>query len=103
MSSIEDRGKDYERKFALDEELRFKSEARRNRLLAQWAADKMGKSQESYIDEVVSADLAEVGSEDVLGKVKSDFDAAGIDIEMDVLRLKLDEFMGVAVEQIESE
>ena len=107
MSSLEDRGEDFEKKFAHDEELRFKSEARRNRLLAEWAADRLGISPqtniEAYIDEVVTADLSEAGSEDVLRKVRSDFTSRGVDLDEAVLTAKLDEFMILAVRQIQEE
>ena len=107
MSSLEDRGEDFEKKFAHDEELRFKAEARRNRLLAEWAAERLGISPQTnidaYIDDVVTADLAEAGSEDVLRKVRSDFASRGVDLDESVLTTKLNEFMSLAVQQIQEE
>ncbi len=79
MTTMQDREKAFEAKFALDEELRFKSEARRNKLLGLWAAGLLGKSDpEAYAKEVVVADFEEAGHEDVVRKIKADFDAAGV-------------------------
>ena len=81
MSDFSDREKGFERKFALDEELRFKAMARRNKLLGLWAAEKLGKTgeaAEAYAKEVVAADFEEAGDGDVLRKLKTDFDAAGM-------------------------
>ena len=103
MSSLEDRGEDFEKKFAHDAELKFKAEARRNRLLASWAAQKMGINPKNYINEVVTADLAEAGSEDVIAKIKTDFTQSGIDLKEDILRAKLEEFMLQAITQIKTE
>ena len=67
MTTFEDREKGFERKFAHDEELKFKATARRNRLIGLWAADKMGLSgdeAQSYAREVIKADLAEPGDEE---------------------------------------
>ena len=77
MTSFDDREKSYERKFALDEELAFKSSARRNKLLGLWAAEKLGLSgddAQAYAREVIKADLEEPGEEDVFRKVWGDFE-----------------------------
>lgn len=103
MSTLKDRGEGFESKFAYDEELRFKAEARRNRLLAHWAAEKLGVAVDEYADAVIAADLEESGSDDVLSKIESDFTAAGIEMDSQSLRSKLDEFMAQAISQIESE
>ena len=67
MTNMQDREKAFEAKFALDEELRFKAEARRNKLLGFWAAGLMGKSDAgAYANEVVASDFEEVGHEDVV-------------------------------------
>ena len=68
MSTFDEREKSYEKKFALDEELKFKSEQRRNKLLGEWAAGKLGltgPAVEDYIKAVRKADLASKGDEDV--------------------------------------
>ncbi len=103
MSDFSDREKGFERKFVMDEELRFKATVRRNKLLGLWAAEKLGKSgddAEAYAKEVVSADFEEAGDHDVLRKVKSDFDAAGVAQSEHQIRRTMDELMAEAVEQV---
>jgi hypothetical protein len=106
MNTFEDRQKGFERKFALDEELRFKSMARRNKLLGLWAAEKMGitgDDAQAYAREVVIADLAEPGDEDVFRKIRADFDAKGVDQSDHQIRRAMTDLMGDAVAQIETE
>jgi len=106
MSGIDDRGDAYENKFAHDAELKFKAEARRNKLLGEWAADKLGKSGDAvgeYAMEVIRADFEEPGDEDVFRKVRKDFDDAGVDQSDHQLRRTMDEFMAVAMEQIQKD
>ncbi len=101
MSSIEDRGDAFENKFAHDAELKFKAEARRNKLLGLWAAGEMGKPEaEAYAKEVVLADFEEAGDEDVFRKIRGDFDANGVSHGDDVIRAKMSELMAVAAEEI---
>lgn len=105
MSDFSDRQKAFERKFAHDEELRFKATARRNRLLGLWAAEKLGKTgddADAYAREVVAADFEEVGDDDVLRKVKADFDAAGVVQSEHQVRRTMDELMAEAIEQVKS-
>ncbi|MEO0619889.1 MAG: DUF1476 domain-containing protein [Pseudomonadota bacterium] len=105
MSGFDDRKKGFENKFARDQELQFKSTARRNKLLGLWAAEQMGLSgdeADAYAKEVVKADFEEAGDDDVLRKVRSDFDAKSVaQTEADV-RAKMDELMGEAIRQIEA-
>ena len=106
MTTFEDREKGFERKFAQDEELKFKATARRNKLLGLWAADKLGLTgdeAQAYAREIVKADLAEPGEEDVFRKVRSDFDAKGIAESDHQIRRVMGELMAAAVSQIESE
>jgi hypothetical protein len=106
MTSFEDREKSFERKFALDEELRFKSTARRNKLLGLWAAEKMGLSgddAQAYAREVVKADLEEPGDEDVFRKIRTDFDEKGVDQSDHQIRRAMGDFLAEAVRQIEAE
>ena len=82
MSEFDKRKKGFEDKFAHDEEMAFKANARRNKLLGLWAAEKLGKTgddAEAYAKDVVSSDFEEAGHEDVFRKVRGDFDAAGVD------------------------
>ena len=92
MSTFDDRGKSFEKKFAYDEELQFKISARRNKYLGQWAAQILGHDQEKekeYILSVIKADFAEVGDEDVFRKIKSDLKDQNISDEE--IRKKMDE------------
>ena len=75
MSSMNDREKAFENKFAHDAEMQFKAEARRNKLLGLWAAGLLGKAGDEALDyakEVVKADFEEAGDEDVYRKVAGD-------------------------------
>ena len=104
MTSFDDREKAYEKKFAHDAELKFKANARRNKLLGQWAAEKMGLTgddADNYAKGVVLADLEEPGDEDVFRKVRGDFDDAGIDQSDHQIRRTMEELMDKAVNQIE--
>jgi len=105
MSTFDKREDAFEAKFARDQELRFKAEARRNKLLGMWAAEKLGKSgvdAEAYAKEVVAADFEEAGDEDVFRKIRKDFDAAGVDQSDHQIRRTMIELMGAAIEQIEA-
>jgi hypothetical protein len=103
MSSFDKRGDGFEKKFAHDEELRFKANARRNKLLGLWAAEKLGKTgpdADAYAKSVVTADFEEAGDDDVFRKVRADFDAAGVDQSDHQIRRTMDELMATAIEQI---
>ncbi|MEP1207910.1 MAG: DUF1476 domain-containing protein [Rhizobiaceae bacterium] len=104
MASLEERGEGFEKKFAHDEELKFKAEARRNKLLGHWAAEKLGKDDaDSYAKEVIMADFEEAGDDDVFRKIRGDFDAADVSMSDDDIRNKMNELLAKAVEQIQSE
>lgn len=103
MTGMQDREKAFEAKFALDEELRFKAGARRNKLIGLWAAQLLGKADvEAYAREVVAADFEESGHEDVVRKLRADFDAAGIAQTDEQIRHKMVELLSEAVSQIEN-
>ncbi|WP_075292628.1 DUF1476 domain-containing protein [Pararhizobium arenae] len=103
MTGMQDREKAFEAKFALDEELRFKSEARRNKLIGLWAAGLLGKQDpEAYAREVVAADFEEAGHEDVVRKLRADFDAAGVAQTDEQIRHKMVELLSEAISQIEN-
>ena len=79
-----DREKGFEKKFAIDEELQFKVQARSNKYIAEFVIEKLGKTEEEkqkYIQEVIKADMEEAGSEDVFRKIKKDFKEASVSIE----------------------
>ena len=95
MTQFDDRERAFEAKFAHDEEMKFRIIARRNRLLGEWAARRMGLSAaetESYAKDVVRSDFEEAGEHDVIRKVLGDLTAAGLDcdesIGMDAMRNK---------------
>lgn len=103
MSTFDKREEGFEKKFALDEETKFKAEARRNKLLGLWAAEKLGKAGDdaaAYAKEVVAADFEEAGDTDVLRKVAGDLASKGI-TELDV-RKKMDELVAVAIAQVKA-
>src|SRR5581483_8663854 len=106
MTNFEDREKGFERKFADDEELKFKATARRNKLLGLWAAGELGMSGDAaqgYAREVIKADLEQPGEEDVFRKIRKDFDAKGVQQSDHQIRRKTSELMGEAIAQIETE
>ncbi len=106
MTEFNEREKAFEAKFKLDEELRFKANARRNRLLGVWAAEQMGLGEsdaDAYAKEVVKADFEKPGDDDVLQKVLADLVGKDIDISERQLRKRMDELMEVAVSQVQSE
>ena len=93
MTQFDDRQRAFESKFAHDEEMKFRVLARRNRLLGEWAARKMGLSQEetdSYAKDVVRADFEEAGDGDVIRKVLGDLTAAGVEIDEAEIRQTLE-------------
>ena len=92
MSSFEEREKSFEKKFAHDEELQFKVDARRNKYLGQWVSGLLGYDSEQeteYIQSVIKADFAEAGDQDVFRKIKLDLQDNNISDEE--IRKKMDE------------
>ena len=105
MTTFDKREEGFEKKFALDEEQKFKAEARRNRLLGLWAAEKLGLSGDAataYSKEVVAADFEEAGDKDVQDKVVKDFTAKGLSVSAAEVRAKMDELMAAAVAQVKA-
>ena len=103
MTTFNDREKGFENKFAHDAEMQFKAVARRNRLLGMWAASLLGKTGEeaqTYAMEVVKADFAEAGEEDVFTKVAHDLDHRA---DESTIRAKMAEFLALAKGQIFTE
>ena len=101
MTTFDKREEGFEKKFAHDEELRFKAMARRNKLLGLWAAGVLGKSgadAEAYAKEVVLADFEETGDNDVLRKVTKDLQDKAIDEQQ--IRAKMTELLDQAIEQV---
>lgn len=103
MNSFKDRETAFENKYAHDEEMKFKAEARCNKLLGLWAADLMGKTgdeADAYAREVIKADFEEAGFEDVIRKVAGDL---GDKADPDTIRAKRAELMAAAKAQLMSE
>ena len=106
MSTFDKREQGFESKFAHDEELRFKANARRNKLLGLWAAGLLGyegDKAEEYAKEVVRADFEEPGDEDVFRKLREDFDNNNVEQSDHQIRRTMDELMATAIEQVRSE
>ena len=106
MTTFDDREKAFEKKFALDSELKFKCESRRDKMLGHWAAGKLGLSgaaEDAYIKAVVKANLLEKGDNDVFHKVAKDFADKGVKLSDADLRKQMAEFLAQAVSQIEAE
>ena len=105
MTTFDKREEGFEKQFAVDEELRFKATARRNKLLGLWAAEKLGLSgaeAEAYAKEVVLSDLEEVGDHDVFRKIRADFDAKSVTESDHQIRRTMDELMAKAVQDIKA-
>ena len=105
MAQFDDRRDAFEKRFAHDEELRFKATARRNRMLGQWVAAKLGHSgadAEEYAKSVVIADFEEAGDGDVIRKVRGDLEAAGQAASEAEIRQKLQELLEKAVAEIQA-
>ncbi|HZA00708.1 MAG TPA: DUF1476 domain-containing protein [Hyphomicrobiaceae bacterium] len=105
MTTFEEREKAFERKFVRDQELKFKAEARRNKMLAEWAAEKLGlvgPAIEDYVKAVRKADLAEKGDHDLFRKLRKDFDDNGVDVADEEIRRAMLDFLAEAVRQVEA-
>ncbi len=105
MSTFDKREDGFEKKFVHDEELRFKANARRNKLLGLWAAELMGLSGDAataYAQEVIAADFQEAGDEDVFRKIRGDFDAKGVEQSDHQIRRTMTELMDEAIRQLQS-
>jgi hypothetical protein len=105
MTTFDKREEGFEKKYALDEEQKFKAEARRNKLLGLWAAEQLGLSGDAandYAKTVVAADFEEAGDADVVRKVLGDLTAKGVAITESQLRVKMDELTATAVMQVKT-
>jgi hypothetical protein len=94
MTTFDDRERAFETKFARDEDMLFRIQARRDKLMGLWAAEKMGLTAEeagSYATSVVQADFEEAGDEDVIRKLLGDLTAAGVETDEAAIRAALAE------------
>ena len=88
-----EREKSFEKKFAKDEELQFKVQARSNKYIAEFVCSKLGKSEDEkkkYVHEIIEEDMKEAGTEDVFRKIKKDFQEASFNIEESEIRLEME-------------
>ena len=105
MTTFDKREEGFEKRFALDEEQKFKAEARRNRLLGLWVASKLGMSGDAanaYAKEVVAAEFGAGGKADVVRMVMADLGAKGVALTEQQLRVKMDELMAQAIAQVKA-
>lgn len=96
----------FENKYARDEELRFKVDIRRDKLIGHWAAEMLdlkGDDAEAYAKEVIAADFEEPGEDDVVRKIMADFEAKNVDFSEHRLRKKMEELLEIAKQQIMKE
>ena len=101
MSKFDEREKSFEKKYASDEELKFKIAARSNKYLGKWASSKLGKNEvetRNYIQEIIKADMEEAGQEDVFRKIKKDFQTASISVEESEIRDEMEKALSRAKE-----
>jgi len=106
MTTFDDREQAFEKKFALDQDLKFRAEARRNKLIAEWAAAKLGiagTGLQDYVRAVLKADIEAKGDQDVFRKLRKDFDSAGVKVPDAEIRRMMGEFLAKAVSDIEAE
>ncbi len=104
MTTFDKREEGFEKKFVIDEELKFKAEARRNRLLGLWVAAQLGMTGDAasaYAKQVVAADFDGAGH--VARKVTTDLAAKGITLSEPELRSKMDELTALAIAQVRAE
>jgi hypothetical protein len=105
MTTFDKREEGFEKRFAVDEELKFKANARRNKLLGLWAAEKLaiaGAEADAYAKTVVMADFEEAGDDDVFRKIRKDFDDKGVKESDHQIRRTMDELMAKAIAEIKA-
>lgn len=94
MSKFDEREKSFEKKFVHDEEIQFKINAKRNKYLGEWAAEKLGRTDKGiYIQEIIKSDFTEPGDEDVFRKIQSDFKKGSISISDNKIREQMKVFL----------
>jgi hypothetical protein len=106
MTTFDERQKGFEKKFAMDQDLKFRAESRRNKMMAEWAAAKLGitgAALDDYVKAVRKADLEEKGDDDVFRKIQKDLDAKSIAVTDNEIREAMFRFLEAAVTQIQGE
>ena len=99
MNKFDERGKSFEKKFQMDQELQFKVQARSSKYLAEFVSLKLGKTEQeksNYIQEIIKADMEEAGHEDVFRKIKKDFQTASISVEETEIRNQMEKALARA-------
>ncbi len=103
INTFKERGKSHEAKFKMDDELRFKADARRNKMLGLWASEKLGlvsTETDALIKRIVLSDLEEKGYEDVVRKVSQAFREGGVDLGDDEIRAELNRLQLIAEDEV---
>ncbi len=101
MNTFDDRKKAFENKFVQDADLQFRLKAKRNKLIGEWAAERLKKdNKEDYIKEVRESDLEKPGDEDIIEKILDDFKKAEYSLSREELLLKFSEFENKAKEDL---
>ena len=101
MNKFDDREKSFEKKFQMDQELQFKIQSRSSKYLAEFVSLKLGKTEQekkNYIQEIIKADMEEVGQEDVFRKIKKDFQVASINVQDSEIRDQMEKALSRARE-----
>ena len=105
MTIFDEREQGFEKKFAHDQDLKFRAEARRNKMLAEWAGSKlgiMGAALQDYARALVKAELEGAGDEEVFRKLHNDFAAGGVKISDTEIRTQMSHLLAQAVSEIEA-
>ncbi|MEM9809728.1 MAG: DUF1476 domain-containing protein [Pseudomonadota bacterium] len=101
MTTFDERQKQFETKFAKDQETRFKVEARRDKIVGHWAAGQLGKTgtdAEDYVKTIIRADLEEAGSEDVFRRLRADLPEG--DVSEDAIRQAMADALSQAMDEL---
>lgn len=104
--SMMDRERDFENRYVHDQELRFRIEARRNKLVGLWAGEKLGMETAdaaAYAQEVVRASFLKAGDNDVFDKIRADFDKGRVHQSDHQIRRTMEELLAEAEKQIRTE
>jgi hypothetical protein len=105
MTTFDKREEAFEKKYVIDEELKFKAVTRRNKLLGLWAAEKLGKSgpdADAYAKEVIVAEFEDTHDDAVVSKVVNDLAAKGASLSETEIRTQMDEFMAQAIAMVKA-
>jgi hypothetical protein len=105
MTTFDKREEVFEKKFALDEQQKFKADVRRNRLLGLWVAERLGMAGDAaaaYAKDVVAADLEEAGDADLVRKLLGDLSSKGVLVTEELIRAKIVEFAAQAAAELKT-